>query len=46
MDNVKYYKAVHKDGTISFYDADRQEIDEPKDATDENVKVLCDMEKE
>ena len=44
MDNIKYYKVVHADGTFSFYDADGQEIDEPKDATDENVKVLCDME--
>ena len=44
MDNVKYYKAVHKDGTVTYYDADGQEINEPNDVTDENVKVLYDME--
>lgn len=44
MIHTEYYKVVHADGTFSFYDADGQEIDEPKDATDENVKVLYDME--
>ena len=43
MDNVKYYKVVHADNTVSFYNADGQEIDEPNDVTDENIKVLYDM---
>jgi hypothetical protein len=44
MDDIKYYAVVHADNTASFYNADGQEIDEPNDVTDENVKVLYDAE--
>lgn len=49
MDNIKYYKAVHADGTVTYYDADGVdgwEIDEPNDANEENTVVLYEMEKE
>lgn len=47
MDNIKYYKAVHADGTVAYYDKNHeQEIDEPNDVNKENTVLLYEMEKE
>lgn len=47
MDDKKYIKAVHADGTVAYYNIDDEpEIDEPNDATEENTVLMYEMEKE
>ena len=43
MEEIKYYKCVHLIREPDWYDADGKHIDEPKDTTSDNVKVMYDM---